>query len=225
MIYLITGGSASGKSAWAGRLAEELAGENGKAERILYIATLADQSEESEQRVERHRKLRENGNYAVEECFFLSGPAALLEKYGRAGKEQETAAVVLFDSLDGFTANVLFPPVRPGMLSPDGGGPEADAERTAEEILSLQSLSSNLMIVSDQIYSDGIVYDGLTRKYMEYTAEVERAIADRADYVIEVVCGIPLLLKGEEHEFSEIDPDHDVSVYEDSDAVYRMGPE
>ena len=220
MIYFITGGSASGKSAWAGRLAEKLAGENRDTGRILYIATLADQGEESEQRVERHRKLRENGNYAVEECFFLSSPAELLKKYRSPGMEQETAAVVLFDSLDGFTADVFFPPGLTGRRPPGCDRAAADAEKTGEVILSLQSLSPDLIIVSDQIYSDGMVYDDLTREYMEYTAEVERILADRADYVIEVVCGIPLLLKGEEHEFSEINHNYDVSVYQDSDAVY-----
>ncbi len=226
MIIFITGGSASGKSAFAGKLAERLAEEHEETGKILYIATLADQSAESEQRIERHRKLREKGNYDVAECFFLSDPSLLLKRYrASGGEDKRTAAVVLFDSLDGFTADVFFPPSGSGNLSPDQGGDEADPERTAAEILSLQSISPDLIIVSDQIFSDGLVYDSLTRRYMEYTAEVETILADRADCVIEVVCGIPLLLKGEEHGFPEIGHYHDVSLHQDPDALCRLGQE
>ena len=53
MLALVTGGSGSGKSAWA----EDLVLSLGEGRRI-YIATMYPFDEESHRRIERHRKMR-----------------------------------------------------------------------------------------------------------------------------------------------------------------------
>ena len=224
MLIFVTGGSASGKSEYAGKLAERLAKRIPSVEKsIFYIATLADRSEESKQKVERHRLLRRNGNYTVKECFSLeelkkltdgpSGPnrlSAWSEKKDRFRNE-----VVLFDSLDGFTANVFF-----GTAGDSGSQADTDdlAKETADSLMKLEKFSCCLIVVSDALYSDGIRYDAMTRSYMAFTAYTEQWLADAADDIVEVVCGIPLLLKGENHEFLQIADYNDVSVYENPDA-------
>ena len=221
MIIFVTGGSASGKSGYAGELAERLATDHPENKKILYIATLSDRSEESEQRVERHRKLRKKGSYRVEECFSLEtlrelsgeknleNPAIPFEK-----QKESMHGIVLFDSLDGFTANVFFEETDSFRQH------EVDqlAEKTAGLMKSLAAVSIALIIVSDAIYSDGIEYDEGTRGYMKYTAMTEQLLATAADHVIEVVCGIPLLLKGGRDDFLQVARHNDVSVYENSDA-------
>lgn len=225
MIF-VTGGSASGKSAYAGKLAERLAAKSPDYDRILYIATLADRSKESVQRVERHRKLRRNGNYEVAECFSLGELKHLANGEGKSvgnafcdsHKKQKPLryGAVLFDSLDDFTADVMF---GAGKDFPAMQEPEQLAGDTMKALMSLKTVSDVLIVVSDALYSDGVRYDETTRWYMSYTAGTERLLAEEADHVVEVVFGIPLLLKGKNHEFLQIADYNAVSVYEDSHAL------
>ena len=46
------------------------------------------------------------------------------------------------------------------------------------------------------IFSDGAEYDSSTRVYQEYLGTINQEIARWADRVTEVVCGIPIALKG-----------------------------
>ena len=212
MIVFITGGSASGKSEYAGMLAEQQAEKNRTDLRcgrcgscggeILYVATMKDRSPESVRKIERHRRLRDRGNYEVAECFSLQDLEGLIcgkqSPCGQSGisSEYPVYAAVLFDSLDGFTADVFF-----DLEEVERESSEWLAEKTAEGILGLQSIAECVIIVSDEMGSDGIQYDEVTEKYMYYTAVSERLIAESADVAVEVVCGIPLMLKGETNEF------------------------
>ena len=213
MLILVTGGSASGKSEYAGHLAERIAEED----TILYIATLRDQSPESKQKVERHRMLRRKGHYLVVECFSLAELKQLTDSfYFRSEKQVDFRyRVVLFDSLDAFTAEVLF-----GGTLDDGKRPDIEflADETAAMLAALGKTADYLIVVSDALYSDGFQYDGMTQRYMQYTAGTERRLAFAAETVVEVICGIPLLLKGENHECLQISCDNDVTVYENPDA-------
>ena len=64
MLHLITGGSGSGKSAYAEK--QVLAAGEG---RRIYIATMIPYGEEGRQRVERHRKLRQEKQFETLECY------------------------------------------------------------------------------------------------------------------------------------------------------------
>ena len=54
------------------------------------------------------------------------------------------------------------------------------------------------MIVTNEIFSDGIDYDPETIRYQNYLGEINRKIASLADQVTEVVYGIPVRVKGEQ---------------------------
>ena len=54
------------------------------------------------------------------------------------------------------------------------------------------------MIVTNEIFSDGTEYDSSTRLYQEYLGTINQEISLWADRVTEVVCGIPIPLKGGE---------------------------
>ena len=62
MLYMIFGGSGSGKSAYAEDLAVKLC-----PEEKVYLATLTDIDEEMEQRIRDHRKMREGKNFRTVE--------------------------------------------------------------------------------------------------------------------------------------------------------------
>ena len=64
MITLVTGGSGSGKSAYA----EDVLTGFGSCERI-YIATMFPFDEESHQRIARHRQMRAEKKFSTIECY------------------------------------------------------------------------------------------------------------------------------------------------------------
>ena len=64
MMILVTGGSGSGKSAFA----EDQVVSFGEAERV-YIATMFPFDEESKKRVQRHRNMRSGKGFETIECY------------------------------------------------------------------------------------------------------------------------------------------------------------
>ena len=52
-----------------------------------------------------------------------------------------------------------------------------------------------LIIVTNQIFEDGIRYDASTMDYIRLLGDVNRQIAERAEQVVEVVAGIPIFIK------------------------------
>ncbi len=64
MMILVTGGSGSGKSAFA----EDCVVSFGETDRI-YIATMYPFDEESRKRVQRHRKMRQGKGFETVECY------------------------------------------------------------------------------------------------------------------------------------------------------------
>ena len=55
----------------------------------------------------------------------------------------------------------------------------------------------NLVVVTGNVFEDGGRYEQSTMEYIRAMAEINRRLADMADAVIEVVVGIPVILKGE----------------------------
>ncbi len=56
----------------------------------------------------------------------------------------------------------------------------------------------NLIVVSNEVFSGGADYAGDTDRYLLALAQVNNALAARADAVVRVVCGIPVYYKGVE---------------------------
>ena len=56
----------------------------------------------------------------------------------------------------------------------------------------------NLIVVSNEVFSGGADYAGDTGRYLKALAQVNNALAARADHVVRVVCGIPVYYKGVE---------------------------
>ncbi len=76
-------------------------------------------------------------------------------------------------------------------------GPESAAVRVLSGVERLAEICQNLVIVTNDVFSDGLTYDPETRAYMRALSRVSRALAARADLVVEVVFSIPVVLKGE----------------------------
>lgn len=168
MLTLIIGGAGSGKSALAERLACALDGAR------IYLATMEIYDHESRLRVERHRELRKDkGFQTVEQPVQLE----------RA--EIPVNANVLLEDLSNLLANEMF--------SPDGNG----CESIPAGIEAIQTRASHLTIVTNEVFSGGVDHDAGTLKFLSNLAWLNREITAKADTVIEVVCGLPNVLKGE----------------------------
>ena len=70
------------------------------------------------------------------------------------------------------------------------------SDRILASLVTLQKKTKHLVIVSNQIFSDGITYDEMSEAYRADLARLHAELSARADEVYEVVCGIPLCLKG-----------------------------
>ena len=68
-------------------------------------------------------------------------------------------------------------------------------EQILEGIRHLAGTCRNLIVVSNEIFSDGTDYGEETREYQKTLGRINCRIAELADRVTEVVYGIPLEVK------------------------------
>ena len=167
MIVLVTGGSGCGKSTWAEKLISSMPNE-----KRVYIATMQVYDEESVKRVARHRAQRADKGFATIEC----------EK-DLSSVQIEDGSVVLLEDLVNLMANEMF----------DGG----DVDRIVPALEMLAQKCRHLVMVTNDVFSDGIVYTESTQEYLKKLAEINLRAAQIADAVVEVVYSIPVCVKGE----------------------------
>ena len=65
-------------------------------------------------------------------------------------------------------------------------------------IASIREQCANLIVVTNEVFSDGAVFDEWTTQYLECLGSVNCAMARDADCVAEIVYGIPVILKQSE---------------------------
>ena len=171
MLIYVSGGSGSGKSAWA----ESCIVSSGLSRR-LYIATMDPSGSEGQARVARHRAMRAGKGFETREQ-----PANLAALPVPAG------CAALLEDLTNLFANEWF------AVSPEGA-----ADRVLAGIRRLRDAAALTVVVGNDLFSDGLPYDGETLRYLRALAEVNRAAAALADGVYEVVCGIPICHRKEE---------------------------
>lgn len=136
----------------------------------VYIATMQVLDAESERRVERHIERRAGMDFRTVEQPRSLGEAPV-----------EPGSVVLLEDLPNLLANEMF------------GG---DAERILPDLRALAARCAHLVIVTNDVFSDGVTYPEPTGEYIRRLAELNREVATLADCAAEVVYGIPVPLKG-----------------------------
>ncbi|MBQ7593581.1 MAG: bifunctional adenosylcobinamide kinase/adenosylcobinamide-phosphate guanylyltransferase [Synergistaceae bacterium] len=172
MIILVSGASRSGKSLYAERRLEELTSFH-----KIYVAVSKVYDDEMMRRVQLHRARREHKNFIT------------FEKYSDlAGLIIPEKASVLIESLTVWVANEIF--------TDDGvRSSEEVCEKVYGDFLVLKSKCENIIIVSDDVFSDGIIYDALTEEYIRTLAKLTCKIAAVADEVVECSAGLPVHYK------------------------------
>ena len=174
MLILVTGGSASGKSAHAERLlCEHAAGSR------LYLATMQPFGAAAQRRIARHRALRQGKGFeTVERPLGLAG-LELPRRYDG----------ILLEDLGNLLANELFAP---------SGAKDAAFGSILAGIERLQDCCETLVIVTNEICSDGLPYPPETMQYIGLLGRLNAALCARAQAAYESVCGILLPIKEEE---------------------------
>lgn len=173
---VIIGGSGSGKSAYA----EEYITAHSEGKKMYYLATMQVYDEEGQKKVERHRALRKNKGF-----FTVEQPRALYEAAELFDAEEKT---VLLECMSNLAANEMF------FTEPPGSAYEV-AGTIVKEVELLKAAVSHLVIVTNNVFEDGISYDETTTEYMRALGIINEKLAAAADEVIEVVVGIPVFLK------------------------------
>lgn len=177
-LILAYGGSGSGKSAWAEKalLSEAAAVPNS---RVVYLATMETSSPEAAARIQRHRAMRaQHGAEAGLEFVTIERPTDIAAAPVRSGD------LVLLEDLGNLLANEIW--------SPAGVGPQDAPAHILTGVHALLERVSLLLIVSNDIFADGIQYDGSTMAYIRQLASLHRSLSAIAEQTTEVVCGIPL---------------------------------
>ena len=187
MIVFINGGSGSGKSAFAEKVACSLGGP------LVYVATMPVFSPEDERKVARHHKLRAGKGFeTLERPKLLSGIPG--------GNE-----TVLIECMSTHTANILYDTsidfseldteVSEGISSKDKT--EYYLDILKKELAPVLQRKGNTVFVSAEVAQDGHMYDEETEVYKNLLTKVNTWLMSRADAAFEVVCGIPIPVKGE----------------------------
>lgn len=170
MLTVITGGSGSGKS----ELAEKIAMHSGKPR--IYIATMKPFGSEADERIKRHRKFRAEKNFET------------IEKYTDIQNlEIEKGSAVLLECMSNLTANEIF-----------CSGCKSDElyQKILVGVSKIQTCADDFVIVTNEIFSDGIQYDKETTEYIYSLGKINNMLFEIADNVIECVYGIPVVHKG-----------------------------
>ena len=140
MVHLIIGGSGSGKSAYA----EKLMMEEPEESRV-YLATMRPCDQECREKIKRHQDMRRDKGFATLECY--GRVRGLLVPWGSS---------LLLECVGNLLTNVFYNEKYSG---------KDMAQMVTEDILDLQNRTRTLIIVTNDIFSDGLFYGVETEAY------------------------------------------------------------
>ncbi|WP_026507467.1 bifunctional adenosylcobinamide kinase/adenosylcobinamide-phosphate guanylyltransferase [Butyrivibrio sp. MC2013] len=184
MIHLVIGGSASGKSEYAEELVLKLSPGGSKAgHKRYYLATMKASDTESLERIDKHKRRRQDMEYETLEYSRDIDRAA-----EHISKKTHGSIVLLLEDLPCLCAGEMFG---------EGGSYKPDvSELIMEEILQLSKVCDHMVIVTGDLYRDGVRYDDMTENYLFQLAEVTGKLAAISEDVTELVYSIPVRIGG-----------------------------
>ena len=172
-IILITGGQRSGKSRYAEELALSL------SDHPVYVATAHIWDEEFRQRVLRHQERR--------------GPQwTNIEEERELSRHNLTGQVAVIDCITLWCTNFFF-----DRNKPDNEQPTVDEalKLLKEEFNRFTNQDATLIFVTNEIGAGGVSTDVIQRRFTDLQGWMNQYIAQKADEVILMVCGIPVKIK------------------------------
>ena len=180
-----------------------------KPEAVLrYIATMQVYDSESRERVERHRRLRAGKGFTTIERYHSVGVLPVSKK-----------DVCLLECMSNLLANELYDTAE-RLEQAEQMEQSTQMEQTerveqsaqmkqaalvetldaaAGIIGDIKQLSGNcghLVVVTNEVFTDGTAYDNSCMEYIEQLGRINRALGQMAEVVVESVAGIPVFIKG-----------------------------
>ena len=176
MFILVTGGSGSGKSAYAESRVSSL-----QTEEKYYIATMQVYGEEGRKKVLRHQQMRaDRGFETIERQRDIHLALAQMHTPEKA--------CVLVECMSNLLANEMF--TEQEILDED-----TIADKVTAEMKQLIVQTGHQVVVTNNVFEDGEIYGEGTMAYMRALGQVNRSLAKLADEVVESVVGIPVRVK------------------------------
>lgn len=187
MFAVVTGGSGSGKSEYAEKLVVECFQKHSCNGRLYYIATMQSFDKETEQKIQRHKQLRRGKGFRTQEL-----PIRI------EGCQRKKEDVLLIECMSNLLANEMY--AKNGRIKE-----RRDSEKYLEEVqeyivdqlLLLEKEVTDLILVTNEVDSAGSDYDKESLLYMQGIGKINQELSEKADLVVEVVCGIPIVIRDE----------------------------
>lgn len=193
MIYVITGVSGSGKSEYAENLAVKLAA----GDPLYYVATMEPYGQEGKRRIERHHKLRAGKGFQTIECY-----RNITQIIEQTGADRCRKSTILLECMSNLLANEMFGKqcnelvTEKVQLSEEAFPGQIESRSPDDRLLSEMSYVSrqcrHLIIVTNEVFSDGIEYAPETREYIRQLGRLNRKLVIMADEAVEVVYTVPV---------------------------------
>ena len=175
MIILLVGGSKSGKSMSAQRYSKTLENKEGA---LYYLATMKPSDLEDTKRIERHLLERKGwGFITIEKDKDLKDIVYKLNN-------KDT---ILLDSITSLVTNEMF--CGDNFFS-------NVSDKIYKDINLISKRVENLIIVTDYLFSDGIIYDNYTEIFRREMGRININLAKVSDVVIEYAFNNEIIHKG-----------------------------
>ena len=216
MLILFTGGSGCGKSSYAEDLCARLANAGGSRESsgsscaagrapLYYIAAMKPFGEGSQEKIARHRRMRaEIGFTTIERYTDLAGLTL---------PKTERRPVALLECIANLTANEMFD---------DEGRSRDPYEPVITGVRALAAQCGHLIVVTNDVGSDGGGYGELTEEYVRVIGKINAVLAAEADAVCEMVFGCPKVIKGKLPDKEHTEPQKPAVSGENEDKKHML---
>ncbi|MCL2530408.1 MAG: bifunctional adenosylcobinamide kinase/adenosylcobinamide-phosphate guanylyltransferase, partial [Coriobacteriia bacterium] len=175
----VYGGCCSGKSTFAEQLLLNLASTGEK----WYVATMWPEGPDAQRRIHRHQAMRADKGFISCERYLDVKGLAVSESSAVIPK----GSAVLLECLGNLVANEMF--------QSEGAGEEA-LQVILEGITALAARAAHLIVVSNEVGSDGAPYSAQTQAFQQVLGALNREVCALSTCAVEMVCGIPVYLKG-----------------------------
>lgn len=186
MLYLVTGGSSSGKSEYGENLAARLYREEKGDGRLYYVAAMYPHDEECRKKIKKHRQMRKGKGFQTLECCHH------LERVkGGPGD------VFLIECLSNLLANEMY--FAEGQIKRRDKELLPQTEKAVlKPVLHLLESGARVVVMTNEVFGEGMDGDHEIKCYQEALGWLNQQLGKRAEQVIEVVCSIPVWVKGED---------------------------
>lgn len=184
MMELVIGGSGSGKSAYAETaICREHCRslEEDKDAFLYYIADMIPYGAETEKKIAHHREMRAGKGFQTLEWYY-----GLAEHITAPDAPPLEGASVLLECISNLTANEMYEPKAAKM---------AAAEAVIRGVQMLHERCRNLVVVTNDVFRESGSDSEEMVLYKKNLARINRALAEEADRVTEVVSGIPIQIR------------------------------